>query len=218
MYNQEWIMYLRVLRGTFVAKAKGKGRGHWGHKGRKGKRGGSLPSKGARLDREFATSPVGKTILALNKDYDFVLMGSAAMRLHLGEDLGRIPKDVDVLDLRQKREDTEGRWVDLSDPRSLSRTEMQDRITGTTVQHYESGQIMDTVRGIRAPTSYQNTETIAGVKVLRLKSLIDLKSQTDRPQDEQDVIAAIKVKNLPRDYLGKHIGYWVLWEEAHGIL
>ena len=45
MYNQEWITYLRVLRGTFVAKAQKKGRGHWGHKGRKGKRGGSLPSK-----------------------------------------------------------------------------------------------------------------------------------------------------------------------------
>ena len=49
MYNQEWVTYLKVLRGTFVKKAKGKGRGHWGHKGRKGKRGGSLPSKGVAV-------------------------------------------------------------------------------------------------------------------------------------------------------------------------
>ena len=35
--------------GGWVEKAKGKGRGHWGHKGRPGKRGGSLPSKGTAI-------------------------------------------------------------------------------------------------------------------------------------------------------------------------
>lgn len=43
--NEEWITYLKILRGRFVQMG-GPGSGHHRHKGRKGKRGGSLPSKG----------------------------------------------------------------------------------------------------------------------------------------------------------------------------
>jgi len=43
--NNEWITYLRVLRGDYVERG-GPGSGNWGHAGRKGKRGGSAPRKG----------------------------------------------------------------------------------------------------------------------------------------------------------------------------
>ena len=214
--NEEWITYLQVLRGTYIQKG-GPGSGHHGHKGRKGKRGGSAPS-GVGLDAKFEKSPVGQTLDALNNDYDFVVMGSAALRLHLGEDMDRLPKDLDVLDLRQKRANIdESRWVNLSDPRMPSATELQDMRTGVVVQHYESGQIMDTVRGIRAPRSYGDAEKIGKFDVLSLKKVLEVKALAGRERDDEDVMNAILAKNLPRDYLGKNRDYWVLWELAHGV-
>lgn len=42
--NQEWLIYLRTLRGELIEMG-GKGSGHHGHAGRKGKKGGSAPGK-----------------------------------------------------------------------------------------------------------------------------------------------------------------------------
>lgn len=203
-----------------IIKIKGgPGSGHYGHRGRPGIRGGSLPGKGGgSVDAEFASSPVGETLAALSKDYDFVVMGSAALRLHLGEDMGRLPHDLDVVDLSQKRANIDSdRWIDLSDPRQIHRTEMGDAKTGATIQHYDSGQVMDTIKGIRAPNPHvTGVENIGGYKVLPLKTVIELKLQALRDVDEQDVENAILALDLPKDYID-HWAYKAAWDMAHGI-
>ena len=179
---------------------------------------GGIPS---HLDARFAESDVGKTLMALSDDFDFVLFGSAAARIYAGDSMGSLPHDIDVIGLSQNTETISDRWYvtrHSDDPTAIYN--IIDTETGIQVQTFESGRSVgkQSESGYRAEFRIPALFDVAGkpeyvdvdgVKVMKPEPLLESMNSSMSPH----IGSVIKGLSLPRDYIDVY-WYRAEWDDV----
>jgi len=172
-------------------------------------------SAASAFDNSFINSPVYETLDALRDNFDFVIFGSTAARMLAGEDFGRLPNDIDVLDLQQNTEKIAERFEVYQDPRgAANRFGVLDKQTGVEIDALSSG---IEISGFRTPTindvaGNPNFIELGGFKVIKPAILAE---QLYYRGNYDDLEGLIRGANLPQDFIPSR-WYQLVWSDAQG--
>lgn len=192
---------------NFFSKLKGSSSsGNYGHSGRLGKRGGSSSS--------FLSSFIGKSLQNLSKNFEFILVGSAAVKMLA--DNARMPNDIDVLDITPKSKNSFNDYETDKDPRDpSSQFDMYDVKNNVSIQTFSSGMVVRKgLTEVKMPSAYSvsgepNFKEVNGIKVLKEKPLLE---QLYSKGAYDDMKSLIKGAKLPPDFIDTK-WYRMIYEE-----